>query len=176
MPAILATVPYDGPCQCPVDIVATDRAIHSAYAGTKRPGYAERHRISRMIHCADVPLAIPALRKILRHAREAQQRRIRELRSWAAAPVATASYYDDSGTTASGTHYTLGFASLMYGSEWGRAVSFCAASTTGCAGPVVTGQLDDHGPYVSGRAFDLNEALRIALGCSDLCSVRYRTR
>jgi hypothetical protein len=81
--------------------------------------------------------------------------------------VALASWYDDSGQTASGRHYTYGFASLMFGSEWGRAIRFRHGSAT------VVGQLDDHGPYVSGRSFDLNAALKAALGCSDLCSVRW---
>jgi hypothetical protein len=81
--------------------------------------------------------------------------------------VATASWYDDSGTTASGRHYTYGFAALIFGSEWGTRVLFCARAC-------VVGTLDDHGPYVSGRTFDLNEALHDATGCSDLCTVRWR--
>jgi rare lipoprotein A (peptidoglycan hydrolase) len=85
-----------------------------------------------------------------------------------------ASWYDDAGVTASGTHYARGFAALIFGSEWGRAVSFCVARGRGCAGAPVTGRLDDHGPYVSGRTFDLDAALKAALHCSDLCSVRYR--
>src|SRR6185312_7916380 len=146
------------------------------YRGLKPPSRRERRHLEYMIHCADMPLAIPTLRKILRMAREAQQKRIRDLRSWASAPITTASYYDDSGQTASGTHYTLGFASLMYGSEWGLRITFCRYSSTGCGGPKVTGELDDHGPYVGGRGFDLDEALRSALDCSDLCTVRWKIR
>jgi rare lipoprotein A (peptidoglycan hydrolase) len=63
---------------------------------------------------------------------------------------ALASWYDDAGQTASGRHYTYGFASLQFGSEWGRRVRFCHARRC------VTGRLDDHGPYVTGRLFDLN--------------------
>lgn len=80
---------------------------------------------------------------------------------------ALASWYDDSGSTASGRHYRLGFASLLFGSEWGRRVRFCYR---GCA----VGQLDDHGPYVSGRLFDLGPALKATIGCGDLCWLRYR--
>jgi hypothetical protein len=79
-----------------------------------------------------------------------------------------ASWYDDSGTTASGAHYTYGFASLLFGSQWGRRVRFCYRGS--CA----TGRLDDHGPYVAGRAFDLNPALKAALGCPDLCYLEWR--
>lgn len=84
-------------------------------------------------------------------------------------PMATAlaSWYDDAGTTASGVHYTYGYASLMFGSRWGYPVRFCYRRC-------VIGRLDDHGPYVGGRAFDLNANLRGALGCPDLCVVRWR--
>lgn len=81
---------------------------------------------------------------------------------------ALASWYDDSGTTASGVHYRYGFASLLFGSEWGHHVEFYYR------GHRVTGRLDDHGPYVSGRTFDLNAALRAALGCPDLCYLEWR--
>jgi hypothetical protein len=37
----------------------------------------------------------------------------------------------------------------------------------------VTATMSDHGPYVSGRTFDLNAALKAALACSDLCTVRW---
>jgi len=84
--------------------------------------------------------------------------------------VALASWYDDSGTTASGLHYTYGYASLMFGSDWGHAVRFCHA------GRCVVGRMDDHGPYVGGRAFDLNAPLKDALGCPDLCTLRWRDR
>ena len=86
----------------------------------------------------------------------------------APANVALASWYDDAGATASGVHYTYGFASLIFGSEWGRRVTFCYG------GRCVTGRLDDHGPYVGGRTFDLNGSLKAALGCPDLCWLRWR--
>src|SRR5580765_2956762 len=67
--------------------------------------------------------------------------------------TATASWYYDAGQTASGLHYPLGFAALIFGSAWGTPVRFCAVH---CA----TGRLDDHGPYIAGRTFDLNPALK----------------
>lgn len=81
---------------------------------------------------------------------------------------ALASWYDDSGQTASGRHYTYGYASLIFGSAWGHRVRFCHA------GRCVVGQLDDHGPYVSGRLFDLNPTLKAALACPDLCWLGWR--
>ena len=38
---------------------------------------------------------------------------------------AVASWYNDSGMTASGRHYLYGFASLMFGSDWGHRIRFC---------------------------------------------------
>lgn len=93
---------------------------------------------------------------------QARQRARRPMRT------ALASWYDDGGATASGRHYPMNFASLMFGSEWGRRVVFEHN------GRWATGRLGDHGPYVSGRAFDLGPALKAALGCGDLCTVRYR--
>jgi hypothetical protein len=81
---------------------------------------------------------------------------------------AVASWYDDAGATASGRHYPLGFAALILGNQWGRRVLFCHADR--CA----VGQLDDHGPYIAGRTFDLNPQLRATLACPDLCLVTWR--
>lgn len=73
---------------------------------------------------------------------------------------AVASYYRDDGfATASGRHYTYGFASLIFGNEWGKRVLFCYARC-------VIGRLDDHGPYVAGRTFDFDERLASATGLS----------
>lgn len=81
--------------------------------------------------------------------------------------TALASWYPDGyGPTASGVRYHYGFASLIFGSQWGKRIRFCH---TGC----VVGRLDDHGPYVAGRTYDLNWALKSAIGCPDLCYVRW---
>jgi rare lipoprotein A (peptidoglycan hydrolase) len=82
---------------------------------------------------------------------------------------ALASWYDDGyGPTASGVRYRYGYASLAFGSDWGHRVEFVYG------GRSVVGQLDDHGPYVSGRMFDLSARLLYALGCPDLCWLRWR--
>jgi hypothetical protein len=81
---------------------------------------------------------------------------------------ALASWYEDAGQTASGRHYEYGFAALIFGSRWGTRVEF------EYRGRRVVGSLDDHGPYVSGRTFDLGPNLKGALGCPDLCSLRWR--
>jgi hypothetical protein len=82
--------------------------------------------------------------------------------------TALASWYDDAGTTASGAHLPLGFASLLFASQWGRRVRFCYR------GRCAIGRLDDHGPYVTGRLFDLGPALKATLACPDLCWLTWR--
>lgn len=127
------------------------------------------------------PLTVLALAAVLspaahhakpRHTRchtPACARRV-DARRAAHAPMrsAIASWYDDAGATASGTHYTRGFAALIFGSRWGQRVEFTYR------GRWAIGRLEDHGPYISGRTFDLGPALKAALGCSDLCPVRWR--
>ena len=54
--------------------------------------------------------------------------------------------------------------------------SWAAAPASGVSSSkasTVTATMSDHGPYVAGRTFDLNAALKAALGCSDLCVVRW---
>jgi len=80
-----------------------------------------------------------------------------------------ASYYDLTGTTSCGqpdAQVGLAFASLFL--PCGAQVQMCYGQTC------VTATMDDHGPYVAGRTFDLNVALKDALGCPDLCDVTYR--
>jgi hypothetical protein len=69
------------------------------------------------------------------------------------------SWYDDAGQTASGLHYTYGFAACGYGDcvPMGTKIKFCLH---GC----VIGQRDDSGPYIAGRAFDLNQNIAAAIG------------
>jgi hypothetical protein len=43
-----------------------------------------------------------------------------------------------------------------------------------CAERCVTATMDDHGPYVPGREFDLDSATKEAIGAPDLGDVRYR--
>ena len=81
---------------------------------------------------------------------------------------ATASYYTLGGTGSCGRPAQIGrsFASLFL--PCGAQVEFCYGPT--CA----VGTMDDAGPYVVGRLFDLNVNLRDALGCPSLCVVRWR--
>jgi hypothetical protein len=80
---------------------------------------------------------------------------------------ALASWFYDAGATASGRHYRYGYASLMFESRWGHRVRFCHR------GRCAVGRLEDHGPYIIGRSFDLNPALRDRLRCGGLCWLRW---
>ena len=82
---------------------------------------------------------------------------------------ALASWYAEHGTGACGvgdvqTGYR--FASLFL--RCGTRITFRHAGRT------VTATMSDHGPYVSGRLFDLNGSLKAALACSDLCWLQWR--
>lgn len=78
--------------------------------------------------------------------------------------VGVASWYEDGGATASGFHATYGVAHLSL--PFGTRLLICH---TGCVQAVV----DDRGPYVGGRVLDLNAATKAAIGCLDLCVVRW---
>jgi rare lipoprotein A len=69
---------------------------------------------------------------------------------------AVASWYDDAGNTACGFHAHFGVASP--GLPCGIRVTFRNASSE------VTATVDDRGPFVSGRSWDLNQSTAAALG------------
>jgi rare lipoprotein A (peptidoglycan hydrolase) len=67
-----------------------------------------------------------------------------------------ASWYDDGGTTACGFHATYGVANLSL--PCGTKVNFEYGGRT------VEAVVDDRGPYVGGRTWDLNQNTAAALG------------
>lgn len=90
--------------------------------------------------------------------------------------LTTASWYDGSAPACGGA--------IMAGSRGhglankvlpcGSWVLVCRVGGRGrCVGPVVRGRVVDRGPFVAGRDLDLTPGLRAAVGCGDLCSVRY---
>ena len=85
--------------------------------------------------------------------------------------TALASWYDQDGTGACdvGSVQTgYRFASLIL--PCGTRVQFLRLRRR-----CVTATMSDHGPYVTGRTFDLNANLRTALQCPGLCWVKWRT-
>lgn len=98
---------------------------------------------------------------------------VRFNRRWRAAhPAATpsmsyavASWYDDTGTTASGWHAQYGVANLSL--AFGTKVLF------EYHGQRVEAIVDDRGPYVYGRTWDLSQNTAGALGFSGVDTVAY---
>lgn len=78
-----------------------------------------------------------------------------------------ASWYEDAGGTACGTHYALGVANKTL--ACGTRVELCHA---GCE--IVT--VEDRGPFIAGRTWDLNAGAKAGIGCSDICNVTARVR
>jgi rare lipoprotein A len=74
-----------------------------------------------------------------------------------------ASWYEDSGSTACGFHATHGVANVSL--PCGTKVTFVYN------GRSVTATVDDRGPYVGGREWDLNQNTASALGFSGVASV-----
>lgn len=81
--------------------------------------------------------------------------------------TAVASYYDLGGDGACGIPAQSGYQFANLSMACGTRVEFCYQTC-------VVGIMDDRGPYVAGRLFDLNVNLQEALGCGGLCSVRWR--
>jgi rare lipoprotein A len=82
-----------------------------------------------------------------------------------------ASWYEDGGQTASGWHSYYGFATCGSSGpcfSFGTRVQFCYH------GRCVVAVADDHGPYVYGRNFDLNQNTAAALGFGGVATVAYR--
>jgi hypothetical protein len=76
---------------------------------------------------------------------------------------AQASWYNDAGTTACGFHAGLGVANRTL--PCGTKVTFSHAGHT------VTATVDDRGPYVGGRDWDLNQSTAAALGFAGVGTV-----
>ena len=75
----------------------------------------------------------------------------------------TASWYEDGGTTACGFHAAYGVANLSL--PCGAHVTFSYGGRT------VTATVDDRGPYVGGREWDLNQNTAAALGFAGVATV-----
>ena len=81
---------------------------------------------------------------------------------------ARASWYYDEGSTASGEHNYYGIAhkTLPFGTEVEIEYN----------GNTIIAVVDDRGPYVSGRSFDLNQNCAAALGFGGVGTINYRIK
>jgi len=80
--------------------------------------------------------------------------------------AAVASWYYDAGETASGYHAYYGMAS--------RTLTFGTRVLVCYRGRCLTATVDDRGPFVYSRLFDLNQNIARALGFGGVDVVRYR--
>lgn len=141
------------------ELRAYGRRVYSYRSITRR---AQRH-VALMIRCQRTAAHERWARDWRRRALAARWGRLHPWRG----PVG-ASWYNDAGTTASGFHAYFGFANKTL--AFGTRVEFLYHGRT------AVGVMDDHGPYVGGRVFDLNQNLARALGYGGIDAVMYRFR
>jgi rare lipoprotein A (peptidoglycan hydrolase) len=79
---------------------------------------------------------------------------------------AIASWYFDAGPTASGAHARYGIAN--------RILPFGTRVQIRYQGAGLTGVVDDRGPWVAGRSFDLNQTTAARLRFSGVAMIAYR--
>jgi rare lipoprotein A len=82
--------------------------------------------------------------------------------------AAVASWYDDAGSTACGFHARYGVANVSL--ACGTRVAFRYGGRT------IVATVDDRGPYVAGREWDLNQNTAAALGFAGVAGVWYSVR
>lgn len=142
------------------------RAVDATYKGTRDVPAASRQRLRRYIRCARPSVSRARMRRYWVNTKRAWKlRRDPPMNG----PV-LASYYTDGGGGACGmgdVQSGYRFASLFL--ACGTVIRMCHGSSC------VDAMMSDHGPYVGGRTFDLNDNLRAALGCGGLCYVTWRS-
>lgn len=147
------------------------RAADRAWAGLHTPARHDWRALFYFARCQRNPRAQEFVHHL--YQRAAQENATR--RYAAAHPFSTAyvSWYDDAGQTASGWHTTYGVADCGSGGgpcfPFGTRIEFCLH---GC----VIATVDDHGPYVAGREFDLNQNTAGAIGFDGVGDVQWRVR
>lgn len=142
------------------------RGISHAWRGTRDVTQHDRNKVNWYIRCQWKPRH----QQMLRGYRETVIKAWKYRRSLPVFSDAYVSYYDDSGTHCCGVYATYGVA--VCGStgvcvSQGTKIEFCDQRC-------VVATADDHGPYVSGRDFDLNENTADAIGFGGLGTVKYR--
>lgn len=124
--------------------------------------------LGRLARCQRNPRASKVAGRLERAQREAWKLRLNPFNT------AEVSWYSDAGQTASGFHSYYGVAScgssgLCY--SFGTKVEFCNYyDRARCQVAVV----DDHGPYVGNREWDLNQNTAGAIGFGGLGAVLWR--
>lgn len=153
-------------CAKTYSVAMVELAIHAAYSGTRDVSRRDIEHLRHFIYCRRNPMAWHYLRWELGFSRSQWNARRNPPLDYA-----VASWYDDGGSTASGFHSYYGVA--VCGSGGGPCVSFGTKIRFCLNGRCVEAVADDHGPYVSGRSFDLNQNTAAALGFDGVGVVGY---
>ena len=145
------------------------RAINATYRGTRDVTAHEARHVHLYIHCQWSTLHRPMLNRYLDRAIQEWRTRVQD--SYQTAYVSY--YYDPPGSTnCCGVNYYYGVA--VCGSGGGPCVPMGTPIEFEYDGRTVVARASDHGPYVAGRQFDLNQNVRAAIGFPGLGYVQYR--
>jgi rare lipoprotein A (peptidoglycan hydrolase) len=138
-------------CRKTFTVPMITRAIDANYYGTRAVTKRDRANLRRYVRCARNPRVRPRMHRYWNKAWRAWWQRLHP-------PMYTqlASWYNDAGETACGFHAYLGVANKVL--PCGTKVRF---SYHGRSAEAV---VQDRGPYIDGRVWDLNEGLAGTLG------------
>jgi rare lipoprotein A len=145
-------------CSKTFTVAMVRRAADVTYGGTADVRMSSRRMLGRMVRCLRDPSKRPYIRAYI----------ARDRAAWVARrdpPCSSqlASWYDDAGATASGFHAYYGVAN--------KSLAFGSTVRFSYGGHQVTATVDDRGPYVGGRIWDLNQNTAQALGFDGVDSV-----
>jgi rare lipoprotein A (peptidoglycan hydrolase) len=142
------------------------RAARAVY----RPGHTPTRRNLRLLgyieRCQQDPRNQPRVRTYDRHMDAMRKARLTP--PTPALSYAVASWYEDAGNTASGYHAYYGVAN--------KTVAFGTHVLFVYHGRSVEATVDDRGPYIAGRTWDLNQNTASALGFGGVDTVGYAIR
>jgi hypothetical protein len=136
------------------------RAAHTIYRDGHTPTLRNLRLLGYIERCQRDPRNQSAVREHDRHMDALRKAHLVPPLSYA-----TASWYDDGGTTASGWHAFYGVAN--------KSVAFGTHVLFVYGGRRVEAVVDDRGPYVGGRTWDLNQNTASALGFGGVGTVGY---
>jgi rare lipoprotein A (peptidoglycan hydrolase) len=160
----LVPAPHNRHCTKLYTVSQDMRIARTVFAGTGSVTLDQFKLLGYMERCQRVPAAQKFTRWYNRHLRSLHRARIAASKVVALPYTELASYYYDAGNTASGYHSYYGVANKTL--PFGTHVTFAYHGTT------VEAVVDDRGPYIGGRDWDLNQNTAQALGFDGVDVVR----
>lgn len=162
--ALLAVSPAARPCDQLFTPEMGRRAALAVYRGTRRVSRRNLRLLGYLERCQRDPSNQPRVRAYDRARGREHDARIR-VSETPPLSYAVASWYEDAGNTASGYHVYYGVANKDL--AFGTRVLFIYR------GRSVEAIVDDRGPYIAGRTWDLNQNTAGALGFGGVDTVGY---